>query len=68
MSRFVKCEAGVIYDSTGKRDGRGAYLCADSACLDKLRKKKLLNRAFSCNVDDKIYLQIAEERLDKKQD
>ena len=67
MSRFVKTADGVILDGTGKLDGRGAYLCDSAECLEKLKKKKLLNRAFSCNIDDKIYLQIAEERLDKKQ-
>ena len=68
MSRFVKTEDGVIFDRTGKRDGRGAYICADSECLDRLKRKKLLNRVFSCKVDDTIYLQIAEDKLDKKQD
>lgn len=68
MSRFVKTEGGVILDKSGKRDGRGAYLCNSGECLDKLKRKKLLNRVFSCMVDEGVYLQIAEERLDKEQD
>ena len=68
MSRFVKTCDGVVLDDTGKREGRGAYLCKSGECLDKLMRKKLLNRVFSCNVDEDIYLQIAEERLDKEQD
>lgn len=68
LSRFVLTSDGVVLDKTGKRDGRGAYLCKSAECLDKLMKKRLLNRAFSCKVDEEVYLQIAEERLGKRQD
>ncbi len=38
---------GVAVDSTGKRSGRGAYLCASAACLAAALKSRRLERALS---------------------
>ena len=55
LARIVKTENGIVYDATGKVNGRGAYICKDGECINKLRKGKLLNRAFSCQVTDAEY-------------
>ena len=52
LLRIVKEVDGTVsVDSTGKKNGRGAYLCADSECFAKAKKKRGLERAFSCRVD-----------------
>lgn len=68
LIRFVLNADGVSVDYSGRTDGRGAYLCKSAECLEKLMKKRLLNRAFSRKVDESVYLAIAEEGLDKRQD
>lgn len=51
MIRIVRTPEGVIRaDSTGKTNGRGAYVCPDPACLEKAFRRKALNRAFRCAV------------------
>ena len=43
----------------------GAYVCNDKECIAKLKKQKLLNRTFSCQVSDEVYDKIMEEFLGK---
>lgn len=45
----------IQLDLTGKKPGRGAYLCRDPECLKKARKARRLERAFSCKIPDEIY-------------
>ena len=67
MTRVVKNAAGEIFpDPTGKAPGRGAYICSEEACLKKLMGKKLLNRAFSSNVDAMVYRDVEEGALGEK--
>ncbi|TGG79053.1 MAG: YlxR family protein [Aphanocapsa feldmannii 277cV] len=42
--------------------GRSAYLCPDAACLEDARKRRRLQRALRCNMDDVVY-QALESRL-----
>ena len=63
--RVVKFNDEIKLDFTGKLNGRGAYVCADKACVEKLKKQKLLNRAFSLEVSDEVYDKIMEEFLGK---
>lgn len=65
LIRIVKSEDGISLDRTGRKNGRGAYICDDAECIAKLKKGKLLNRAFSQPVDDATYDKIAEEFLGK---
>ena len=56
MIRVVRSPEGDIkLDFTGKANGRGAYLCDGEACVARLVKQRLLNRAFSAPVDDGVY-------------
>lgn len=45
----------ILLDLTGKKPGRGAYLCRDPECLKKARKARRLERAFSCKIPDEVY-------------
>ncbi|MPN50693.1 hypothetical protein SDC9_198325 [bioreactor metagenome] len=48
-------------DFTGKKNGRGAYICPDIECLNKARKAKRLERAFECQIPQEIYQKLEEE-------
>ena len=67
MTRVVKNADGEIFpDPTGKAPGRGAYICSGEECLKKLTGKKLLNKAFSANVEPEVYRVVEEDALGEK--
>ena len=67
MIRVVRSLEGEIsLDFTGKKNGRGAYVCDGEACIKKLQKSKLLNRTFAMQIEDSIYAGIVEAYLAKK--
>lgn len=62
LVRIVKTKEGDIsVDLTGKKSGRGAYVCKNKACYEQLRKDKVLHRAFKMNVSDQVYQAVEEE-------
>ena len=62
LVRAVKSADGEIsLDLTGKKAGRGAYICRDLTCLQAARKARRLERAFSCQIPDAIYDRMEEE-------
>ncbi|MDD6728222.1 MAG: YlxR family protein [Eubacteriales bacterium] len=62
LVRVVKSPDGeVSLDLTGKKSGRGAYVCKNSECLAKARKKKAFERAFSMQISEEVYNQMEEE-------
>lgn len=62
LIRVVKSPEGeVSLDKTGKKNGRGAYVCNNVQCLKKARKKKSIERAFSMKIDDEVYDKMEEE-------
>lgn len=65
LIRIVKSGTEISLDRTGKKNGRGAYICDDIGCFNKLRKGKLLSRTFSCAVDESVYDKLSEEFLGK---
>ena len=65
LVRIVKNGDEIKLDRTGKLNGRGAYICDDIECAKKLKKGKLLNRAFSCQVSDETYELLMEDFLGK---
>ena len=67
MLRVVRNAEGEIrLDFSGKLPGRGAYVCGSEACIKKLRKYRLLNKAFSAEVSDDVDRAIEEEFLGAK--
>lgn len=62
LVRVVKTPSGEItLDLTGKKSGRGAYVCKNIECLKKARKAKRLERAFSCQIPDEVYQRLEQE-------
>ncbi|MDE6867880.1 MAG: YlxR family protein, partial [Clostridia bacterium] len=62
MLRVVKNGEGKIFiDFSSKAAGRGAYVCDSPECIGKLKKQKLLNKVFSCDVESGVYTAIEEE-------
>ena len=52
MVRLVRTPGGgVEIDITGKKEGRGAYLCRDWSCWEKVPQGKQLEHAFKSNID-----------------
>ena len=68
LLRIVKSKEGQLsIDLTGKKNGRGAYICRNEECLKKMIKQKSLNKNFKMNIDESFYKEIEEEVLGNKQ-
>ena len=64
--RIVKTKDGEIdIDRTGKIQGRGAYICDNIECLEKLIKSKRLEKVFETKISEKIYEKLRGVILDK---
>ncbi len=56
MIRVVRSPEGeVSLDLTGKKSGRGAYICKSCECFEKARKARRIEKAFSCRISDEVY-------------
>ena len=67
LIRVVKSPEGeVSLDLTGKKNGRGAYVCNNPECLKKARKRKSIERAFSMKIEDAVYDKMEEEITNAK--
>ena len=56
LIRIVKNKNNEIYiDKTGKLEGRGAYICDNINCLEKVIKNKRLERTFEMKISEEIY-------------
>jgi uncharacterized protein len=63
LTRLVRTESdGVVVDPTGKRNGRGTYVCDQPACWDKIIQTALLDRVFSTVVGNAEKAAIAARR------
>ena len=66
LIRIVKNKNNEIsIDITGKKEGRGAYICDDVNCLDKLIKSKRLERVFEMSISNEIYESLRGVIIDK---
>ena len=62
LIRAVKSPEGEIsLDLTGKKSGRGAYICPNKACFDKARKGKRLEIALETSIPENVYDAMAGE-------
>ena len=62
LVRVVKTpEDEIVLDLTGRKNGRGAYICRSAECLAKARKARRLEKSFSCKISDEIYDSMEEE-------
>ena len=62
MIRVIRTEEGeFLLDATGKKNGRGAYVCKARACLEKAVKNKGLERSFKQSIPRDVYEKLEKE-------
>lgn len=61
LIRVIKTEEEVLLDTTGRKNGRGAYICANPECLKKARKSKGLERSLKATIPDEVYENLEKE-------
>lgn len=62
MMRVLKTtEDAIVLDMTGKKNGRGAYLCKSADCLKQARKNRGLERSFKMSIPDEVYEELERE-------
>jgi predicted RNA-binding protein YlxR (DUF448 family) len=54
-------EGSVTLDFTGKKSGRGAYICQDVKCLKKVRKSGRLAKNLECEISESVYESLERE-------
>lgn len=68
LIRAVKAPDGEIsIDLTGKKSGRGAYICRSAECFRKARKARRFEKAFSCQISEEVYDSMEKELTDNEQ-
>ena len=60
MMRVIKT-ADIVLDVTGRKNGRGAYLCKQEECLKMAMKNKGLERSFKMSIDQSVYESLQKE-------
>ncbi len=59
LVRVVRSPEGeVSVDLTGRKNGRGAYICRSADCLKKARKQKAISKALNCEITDEVFEQL----------
>jgi predicted RNA-binding protein YlxR (DUF448 family) len=62
LIRFVRTTEGtVLCDATGRKPGRGAYLCGEERCFERVRKGHLFDRALRTKLNEDEYESLAHE-------
>lgn len=62
MIRVIKTPEDIILlDTTGKKNGRGAYLCKSEECFAKAVKSKGLERSLKVNIPNEVYEELKKE-------
>lgn len=62
MFRVIRTPEGeIVLDATGKKNGRGAYICPSSECLKKAEKSKGLERSLKVSIPQEVYDTLAKE-------
>jgi len=69
LARIVRTPDGqVVYDAKGKVSGRGAYICKDTACLEKVIKTRALSRALETEITQEIYDTLRQQMEGERSD
>lgn len=62
MLRVIKtAENEIILDATGRKNGRGAYLCFSKECLSRARKNRGLERSLKTSIPPEVYDSLEKE-------
>ena len=54
-------EGEITLDLTGKKSGRGAYICKNAVCLKKARKSRRIESSLECQISEELYNRMEEE-------
>ena len=54
-------EGEILLDLTGKKSGRGAYICKKATCLKKAQKSKRIETSLECAIPEEVYNKMEEE-------
>ena len=67
LIRLVRTPEGeVVADMTGKKNGRGAYLCPSESCLRRVQRSKRAEKVLECAVPDEVYEAVASALAEDK--
>ncbi len=67
LIRAVKSNEGEIsLDLTGKKNGRGAYICRSAECFRLARKARKFEKSFQCRISDEVYDSMEKELADNE--
>ena len=61
LIRIVKNESGIFLDRTGKKNGRGAYICKKKTCLAKAHRNGRLQKNLQCEIPEAVFAQMEAE-------
>lgn len=62
MIRVLKTpEDAIVLDATGKKNGRGAYICFSKECLEKAMKSRGLERSLKASIPEEVYENLKKE-------
>ncbi len=59
-------EGNISLDFTGKKSGRGAYICKSAKCLKKAAKSRRIDKNLECSVPDEVYERMERELLENE--
>lgn len=67
MLRVLRTPEGeILLDFTGKKSGRGAYICRSAECLKKARKSRRIERNLACAIPEEVYDRMEKEMADNE--
>ena len=67
LIRLVRTPEGeVVADMTGKKNGRGAYLCPSESCLRRVQRSKRAEKVLECAIPDEVYEAVARALAEDK--
>ena len=58
----------ISLDLTGRKSGRGAYVCKNTECFEKARKARRFERSLSCKIPEDVYEQMSAELENASED
>ena len=61
MLRILKTTEEEVLDTTGKKNGRGAYICLSRECFEKAAKNKALERSLKMSIPREVYESLKKE-------
>ena len=62
LLRVIKTpEEDIVLDATGRKNGRGAYICASMECLNTAMKRKGLERSLKVSIPTEVYESLEQE-------